>query len=236
MEKLTLIFHQKSTISNTERITIQDMKKTIRNLILFFYLGLVILLILAGVKGKAGGTLINQTYDAMNIEVTGPFESSGSTSRYVLTEAIVEDRTITLNEERARLASPDVVEYQGKYLTLFTPGVSFLGVPFYWIGKMFQMPQLFTFISSSVFAFINVILIIYLARKLDIGFSASLLSGFLFLFATNSLSYSFTFSQHQASTLIILLGTINALGKRGLANNVTFGLLYGIGLLVDIPN
>ena len=213
-----------------------NMRKNIKILSLLSFFGLTILLILAGIKGKVGETLLYQSSDIKNIEISGPFESSGSTSRYALTEAIVENNTIILNEQQAKFAAPDVAKYKGKYFTLFTPGVSFIGVPFYLLGKIFNMPQIFTFLSSSIFAIINMGLIIYLGRKFGLGFYASLLSGFLFLFATNALSYSFTFTQHQASTMIILLGTINALGNRNSVNNIIFGLLYGIGLMIDIPN
>lgn len=213
-----------------------NMRKNIKILSLFLFFGITILLIMAGIKGKVGETLLYQSSDVKNIEISGPFESSGSTSRYALTEAIVEDKTIILNEQRAKFASPDVAEYNGKYFTLFTPGVSFIGVPFYFIGKILKIPQILTFLSSSIFAIINMGLIIYLGRKFGLGFYASLLSGFLFLFATNALSYSFTFTQHQASTMIILLGTLNALGKRNSVNNIIYGLLYGIGLFIDIPN
>ncbi|MBU0569706.1 hypothetical protein KKB40_02910, partial [Patescibacteria group bacterium] len=194
------------------------------------------LFLLALVKGNKENSVSHQTSETRNTKVGSPFESSGSTSRYALTEAIVEDGTFFLNENRARFSAPDMVEYKGKFFSIFTPGISFVGIPFYIFGKYFELAQLFTFLSTVLFALLNVFLVGKLARKFGVGLYSSFLAGFLFLFATNALSYALTFTQHHASTAIILLALLNAFGKRTLLKNLWLGILVSAGLLFDIPN
>lgn len=167
----------------------------------------------------------------------GPFELSNSNSRYALTEAIVEDKTFFLDQSLAKFASPDVVDYKGKFFSIFTPGVSFLGLPFYLIGKWVGLPQLLTYLSVTILAFLNLFLVVKLTQKFCPSLLASLLSGFIFLFATNALAYSTTFTQHHLSVTIILLSLLNALEKkRTWAKNIFLGFLLGASLLTDIPN
>ena len=201
----------------------------------FLVSGTIILMTLV-VKGEKGDPIYHQSQETRDINVGGPFESSGSTSRYALTEAIVEDNTFFFSKERARFSAPDMVEYNGKFFSIFSPGISFIGIPFYMLGKSLGMAQLFTYSSTVLFALLNVFLVSKLARKLGAGLYSSLLAGFIFLFATNALSYALTYIQHHASTTIILLALLNAFGKRTLLKNLWFGALMGIGLLVDIPN
>lgn len=207
--------------------------KIITPLLIFLAMTLLLLFL---IKGEKGNPIHYQFLEERDTKVSGPFESSGSTSRYALTEAIVEDHTLFLNEDRARFSAPDMVEYNGRFFSIFTPGISFIGVPFYLIGKSIGLPQLFTYLSTALLALLNVFLVSKLARKLGAGVYASLLSGFVFLFATNALSYALTYTQHHASTAIILLALLNTFGKRSLLKNLWFGALVGIGLLFDIPN
>jgi hypothetical protein len=170
---------------------------------------------------------------------TGPgsaLESTNSTSRYVLTEALAENGSIFLNLDQAQAASPDVSEKDGKFFTLFTPGISFVGVPFYLIGKQVGYPQIFTFFSSVVFSVINIYLVARLAQLMGAGFIASYIAGFLFIFATNTFAYTLTFTQHIMSTTVILMAIINAEGVRTLRKNIEFGIVSGAAILFDIPN
>lgn len=166
----------------------------------------------------------------------GPMELSNSSSRYVLTQAIVEKHSLLLSLDQAKVASPDVVSYKGNLFSVFTPGVSFLGVPFYIVGKYIGTPQLSAFLLNIFLAVLNLILIMRLSRKLGANIYASLLSGFVFVFATNALGYALSFTQHQASTAFILLALQNALGKRNILNNILFGIILGAGAFMDIPN
>lgn len=98
------------------------MKKTGFNI---FLLLLCLVLIIPVVRGKAGTPFYYQKPQEMDTKIGSPFELSNSISRYVLTEAIVNNQSFFLSLDQARAAAPDVVDYKGKFISIFTPGVSF---------------------------------------------------------------------------------------------------------------
>lgn len=208
--------------------------KKLFSIITFFII--ILLLLTFSIKGKSGDPVWYQTADTRDSLVGGPFESTNNTSRYVLTEAIAENQSFSFTLEQAKFAVPDVSGSNGKFFSLFSPGVSLLSLPFYYFGKLVGLPQLFSYFSVSLFAVLNVYLIYLIARKLGSGIYTALISGFLFLFGTNAYAYALSFTQHHMSTTIVLLGVLNALGKRTLLNNILLGALTGVGLLLDIPN
>ncbi len=185
------------------------------------------------------GGLVNTTdylHDEKAKGVGGPFESSNNTSRYVLTEAIVEHNTFLLNKDEAKFASPDVSLYDNKFFSIFMPGVSLIGVPFYMLGKYFGSPQIVAYLSVTLFGFLTMFLIARVAYKLGANIYAALLAGFIFLFGTNALSYSLLYTQHVTSVAFLLISLLSVLGKRTVVKNSIFGLSAGVGLLLDIPN
>ncbi|MCH7951792.1 hypothetical protein IH980_03590 [Patescibacteria group bacterium] len=196
----------------------------------------VFLLLALVVKGERGKPIYHQSRETRDKKVGGPFESTGSTSRYALTEAIVEDNTFFFSGERARFSAPDMTEYKGKFFSIFTPGVSFIGIPFYYMGKLFGIPQLTTFFSTIVFAILNFFLVIKLARKLGAKTHAAYLAGLIFLFATNALVYALTYTQHHASVTLMLLAFLNLFGERTFLKNIWLGMIFGMGILIDLPN
>lgn len=207
-------------------------------ILLVLYVILVSLVMLAlTTKGKLDGTSLKyQSPTDHSTNIGSPFEASNTTARYALTQAIVEQKSFFLTLDQARFASPDVVDYKGKYLSIFTPGVSFIGVPFYYIGKLYGIPQLATFFSINAFAILNVFLISRLARKLGANTISGYLGGLAFLLSSNALSYAHTFTQHHIATAILLIGVLNITKSRSLTRNMFLGILFGIGALVDIPN
>ncbi len=198
-------------------------------------LGLVVLFLFSlSIKGEAGNPLYFQT--ELSTKIGGPFESSGTNSRYALTKSIVDSNSFFFTEELAKFASPDLTIYKGRYTTLFTPGVSFAAVPFYYLGKLVGVPQFITFLSTLLFASFNILLIYLISRKLKATKVFSLIAGLIFAFGTNGLGYSSSMTQHHLSVLLILLVILNSISKRNLVNNLVLGLLIGAGILVDIPN
>src|SRR3990167_3078930 len=89
-------------------------------IILFFIC--TIFLLGMSVKGDIGNPIYFQT--EKDRVVGGPFESTNSTSRYALVEAIVENGTVLFNHEQAQFSAPDLVSFDEKLFTIFTPGVS----------------------------------------------------------------------------------------------------------------
>lgn len=210
------------------------MKKYVKFFVVFMTVLLIIGLLALAVKGDKGNPLAFQI--DFNGRVQGPFESSNSSARYALVVAIAEDKTIELKDSLARFSSPDLVKSGNRYFSIFTPGVSFVAVPFYLLGKLFGAPQLVTYLSTLVFALLNTWLIISLAKKFGASDPASILSGLIFLFATNALPYALTLTQHHMSMFIILSAISIALREPAVWSNIIFGLLLGIGLLADMPN
>ncbi len=192
-------------------------------------------LILAIFKGRVvGGKLDYQS--SFSTEVGGPYELSNSTARYALTQAIVEKKTFFLDEKSARFAAPDVVDYQGKFLSIFTPGVSFLAIPFYLVGKYFAAPQVGAYAINSIFILIDGFLIFLLARRLGGKTFSSILSGLIFTFGTNALPYSQTFAQHILSAALIVSMLLLVTSKKSYLLSLLAGALFGLGILVDFPN
>lgn len=184
--------------------------------------------------GEVGDPLYYQYNE--DTKLGGPFELSNTTARYALTKSIVDSGTFFLNEDLAKFSAPDIVDYKGKFISIFTPGVSFIGVPLYALGKFFGLQQSFTFFTNILFAVFNIFLVAKLSSKLGAGKYSSILCGFIFAFATNALGFTLTFTQHQISTSMILLSILNAAQKRTFLNNLIFGALFGMSVLVDIPN
>src|SRR3989344_9076188 len=122
-------------------------------IIVFVFLILTVVLLGLAIKGQSGNPIYFQ--NEKDTRVGGPFESSNNTSRFALVEAIVEDRTFFFNEKRARFSSPDLVLYNNKFFSIFTPGVSFVSVPFYIFGKSIGVPQLSTYLVNVIAALVN---------------------------------------------------------------------------------
>lgn len=172
----------------------------------------------------------------LSTAVGSPFEASNTTSRYALTQAIVEDKRFALSLDQARFAAPDMIDYNDKFYTIFTPGISFVAVPFYIIGQYLGEEQLVTFLSTVLFALINVALITKISYLLTKNVHASLLGGLLFLVGTNALPYAQTLTQHHGSTTVLLAAYLLALSTPNSKRNILFGILCGLGMLFDIPN
>lgn len=210
------------------------MKKII-SIVSILLLSIVCVVLLGvAVKGDKGSPLAFQ--NELDGRVQGPFESSNSNARYALVVAIAEDKSVALRESLAKFSSPDLVKSGNRYFSIFTPGVSFVAVPFYMLGKLFGAPQLMTYLSTMVFAILNTLLIFRLANLLGASKPASVLSGFIFLFSTNALPYALTLTQHHMSIFIILSAILLALREPAIWSNILFGLLLGAGLLADMPN
>ncbi|HYK08165.1 MAG TPA: hypothetical protein VEW42_01545 [Candidatus Eisenbacteria bacterium] len=207
------------------------MKKIIVTVLLL--LGLIPVLLFV-VKGDKGNPIYYQK--ERDNKFGGPFELSISAGRFALTESIVKYHSLFIPLDLAKFSSPDVAEYKGNYISLFTPGVSFLGIPFYMLGEPFGTPQLSAYFLNVVIALINVFLIAKLSTAFGAKYKVGLLGGVIFLLATNSLAYTSTFTQHHATIMLLLSMLIIALKEPTLSSYFALGTLYGFGLMIDVPN
>ncbi|TXH62182.1 MAG: hypothetical protein E6Q84_01725 [Thiothrix sp.] len=186
------------------------------------------------VKGDKNSVYHNSSF--LESYETSPFESSHSSSRYALVKSLFEDNTIFLKPELAALASPDLSKLENKYISIFTPGVSFLSLPAYALGNLVGFPQLFAFGFVTLVSVFNIYLVAKLASKMGAKKSYAIFSGLVYGFATNALAYSGTLTQHSISVAIGLLLTILLYKDITFYRVAIFGLLYGLGVMVDIPN
>jgi hypothetical protein len=207
-----------------------------QKIILIFVVLFSAIALFAAIKGNAG----NPTSEELNSrrwKENGPFELSPERGRFALLYSFIEDRSFHFSLPVARFATPDLGIKNDKYVSLFAPGVSFLLIPGYLIGKILGASQVGAFSVISVFALVNFLLIISISRKIGAGFMAAVLGGFMFLFATPAFAYSTTIYQHHISVFLILLSIRILLRK-----TVTFWSSFALWIIlflsipVDYPN
>ncbi len=191
------------------------------------------MLLLAVLSIKGQGLRFETQYTQ---DLGGPYEASNSRGRYMLIQAIVDSGTFFLNKEQAAFSLPDLTIFNGKYISIFTPGISFLAVPFYILGKSLGAAQLTTFAMNIFIGIANVYLVYALTRKIGVSPTSSAICGFLFLFGTNTLSYSTTLTQHPLSAALVLVGLLSVAGKPTILKNLTLGYMFGLAAMTDIPN
>lgn len=210
------------------------MKKIRLSIFTLFVVSASLILMLLVFKGDSDIFYYQNTYDT---KVGGPFELTNSTSRYALIEAFVENRSVFFTESQAKRSAPDISYHNGKYFSIFTPGISLLSIPLYILGKALGYQQHVTFLLNIIVQVINILLIAKLSTRFNVSFKKGLLSGLIFAFATNALTYSLTLAQHNVTAMFTLLAVLNALNKqRAFKNNFILGTIYGIAGLADIPN
>lgn len=138
------------------------MKNFFLSLTLAIFCLSILTLTLRGNKGNPAIEELNQDYWRDN----GPLELSPDRGRYALTYSVLEDKTVHFSLPIAKFVIPDLGYANGKYASLFAPGVSYLIMPGYLLGKYFEFSQVGAFAVISLFALANVFLIRAIAIKL----------------------------------------------------------------------
>jgi len=193
------------------------------------------------VRGVGGRIDMSRIHDKLDI-VSKPFELSPERGRFILTYSLAERKSFALDKKLATAANPDVGYYKGKYFIYFAPGVSVLALPLYFLGKLYNIPQVGAFFTISLFAACNMVLVYVLSRKL-LGAQAipALVAAFIFAFASTSWSYAITMYQHHVSTFFILSSFLavwigNHHKKFNLYTSFYVWGAFGLSLFVDYPN
>jgi hypothetical protein len=119
------------------------------SLVLFFILcaGLYI----ATLKGAPGNPKNAQEIAGLST-ATEAFEQSAERARFSHTFALVENGSFSLSKELADAVYADIGYIDGRYYSYFAPGTALIAAPFYIIGKYFNLAQVFTFYTISLFA------------------------------------------------------------------------------------
>lgn len=196
----------------------------------------VTLILFASIRGNAGIPTAEELNNPVWKE-QGPFELSPERGRYALTYSIIEDKSFDFSIPVARFTTPDLGYTDGKFVSLFAPGVSFLVIPGYVVGHYLGMSQVGAYSAIAVYAILNFILIRQISKLLGASNPASVIAGMTFIFATPAFAYGVSLYQHHISTFLILLATylLVRFEKKWLA---TLGIwfLCGLGIAVDNPN
>jgi hypothetical protein len=166
----------------------------------------------------------------------GPFELSPERGRFALTYSIVEDKSLSYSVNLARFTVPDLGFINGKYVSLFAPGISYLVIPGYVMGKFFGISQVGAFAVISLFAIINAYLIYVIAHKLGASKIAALLGSFIFIFATPAYAYAVTLYQHHISTFLILFSIYLLISTISILPLFLIWFLVAWSIPIDYPN
>ncbi|PIR69289.1 MAG: hypothetical protein COU47_04325 [Candidatus Niyogibacteria bacterium CG10_big_fil_rev_8_21_14_0_10_46_36] len=197
---------------------------------------IMFVVLVLGVRGLPGNVNIGEMNWKTWIE-DGPFETSSDRARFVLTYSFIEEQSTIFSLDAARFAVPDLgMSSSGDYVSLFAPGVSFLVIPGYIVGKFFGASQAGTYAVIMLFAFLNALLLRAIAIRLGAHPIASHMGALAFLFASPAFAYAVALYQHHVSLFLILASLYIAMRWKGVLPAMAVLFLYGVGFVVDNPN
>lgn len=196
------------------------------------FCALALALSIRGLPGNPSTSDLNR----LSWKDDGPLELSPERGRYALTYTIVETHQFSFPPDLARFVAPDVGYLNGKYVSIFAPGVSFIVIPGYILGKMFGLAQVGSFAVVALFALLNVFLIRAIAVKLGARPFAGIIAGMAFLFATPAFPYAVTLYEHHISTFVILLGMYLLVSFDSVWSLLLIWMLCAVSVPIDYPN
>src|SRR3989344_4386738 len=197
---------------------------------------LVFSVLVLSVRGLPG----NPDIGTLNSDIwvkQGPLELSPERGRFALLYSFIEDKSLIFTLPVAKLAVPDLgMSSTGEYVSLFAPGVSFIVIPGYLLGKMFGASQVGAYLVISIFALLNIFLIRGIALRLGAGYFASLLAGLTFAFATPAFAYGVNLYQHHISAFVMLFALSLLIRFRHPAAFALVWFLCSASVVIDNPN
>lgn len=207
-------------------------KKVLKEIGFAIFCLIVLALAIRGLAGNPDERVLVQE----KWQTLGPFELSPERGRFALTYSLVENKSFYFTNALARFATPDLGYKDGKFVSLFAPGVSFLVAPGYILGKVLGISQVGTYFVVSLFAVANALLVKNISETFSGSRVAGTISALVFLFATPSFAYSVGLYQHHISTTFILLCIYLILRKNSNLALAFVWFLIGLSFSVDYPN
>lgn len=208
-------------------------KKTLFTTLFVLFCSAVLLL---GLRGNPG----NPTSEELNTpqwKEDGPLELSPDRGRFGLMYSVAEDKSVFFSVPVARFTTPDLaINKEGRYVSLFAPGLSYAIIPGYIIGKYFGYGQVGAFSIVLIFAVINALLIRLIATKLGSDSIAATIAACVFLFATPAFTYGVTLYQHHLSVFLILCSLWLLLSFDTAWALAIVWFLCGLSVVIDNPN
>lgn len=170
--------------------------------------------------------------------INGPLELSPERGRFMLLFSIVENKSLAFTLPLARFATPDLaITPTGQYVSLFAPGVSFLVIPGYIVGKALGISQVGAYAVIAMFAFANMYLLYKLSRRLGADTVSAKIASVSFGFASPAFAYGVNLYQHHVSTFLLLMSAMLLLDKkRTLASYAFVWFACAISVVIDNPN
>ena len=168
------------------------------------------------------------------------FHSVNEWSRYSLILAIVEEHTFII--DKYILSFIDISYYNGHYYSDKPPGLSFLGVPVYFIAKFIINWWWITYLLIALialFSSLSVVLIYELVGFLGGTKTSKILTALTYAFGTIAWVYSKTFFSHGFSAFLLLLSMYYArlyIQENYIKFIFLAGIAMGYSFLVDYSN
>jgi len=187
------------------------------------------------IKGEVGNP--TPFYIHSRLQSAGkPFELSPERNRYAQLLALSEYGTFDLPFEVAKIVTPDLGYIDGRYVSIYPPGFTLLALPFYLIGKQFNLAQLATYFLPSLFAIISIIFILNIAKSIGLSQNTAILAGFIFIFGTNSWAYTTSLSQHLITSFLLLISIRLLLFSSNFWYSGLIWATLAFAACVDFPN
>jgi hypothetical protein len=193
---------------------------------------------LRGAAGNPDPVTIKQDWEGD----TKPFELSPERGRFAHVMSLAENNSYALTKELADFVYPDLGYSDGKFFSFFAPGMSYMAVPFYLIGKSIGLAQVGTFAFVSVISILSLIVLYRIAREIfELKIWSSLFVVLVFAFSTTAWSYAITLYQHHV-TLFFMLLSFYAVWKYKSNRKWSWiwGLVvwacYALAITIDYPN
>jgi hypothetical protein len=193
------------------------------------------LVLLLGLRGLAGVPKSEELNDERWKE-NGPFELSPERGRFALLYSLLEDHSFQFSRALADFSEPDVAILNGRFVSLFAPGLSLLSIPGYLLGKLLGLSQVGTVAVVPLIALVNILLIRAIAVRLGANPVLASLSSLAFIFGTPAFTYAVTFYQHHLSLLLLLSATYLLITRKSLWADFLVWMLLAFSFLVDYPN
>lgn len=208
------------------------MKRVLPIALFILFSATLLTLSVRGVAGNPTSATIHQA----TWRDDGPFELSPERGRFALAYSLAENQSFSFSLPVARFATPDLGYKNGRYVSLFAPGLSFLVIPGYLAGKLVGFAQVGTFAVVAIVAIINAVFIRSLAMSVGAGSLPATIAALAFLFATPAYAYAITLYQHHISTLLILASIWLLVNKNTWWSLAMIWGLCALSISIDYPN
>lgn len=199
---------------------------------LLLFCAAILALSIKGLYGNPSSTELNSPA----WKEDGPFSLSPERGRFAILYSLIEDRSTSFSVDIARFTAPDLAYKDGKYVSMFAPGLSLMVMPGYLLGRQLGISQVGSYAVIAFFALLNILLIIAISKRLGSRSLAAAAAALAFAFATPAFSYAGNLYQHHVSTFLILLSIYALLRWKGYRALLLVWAIIALSVSIDYPN